>query len=109
MVALPASITDAELRAVTGGPIKLSNYNGKVYLVNLWATWCGPCRLEMPDLVKISSEYKSRGLVVNYDEELRIRPTNEILLRSIAHASGGTYRLDVDAAGSLPSAHTVSR
>jgi thiol-disulfide isomerase/thioredoxin len=33
-------------------------------VVNLWATWCGPCRLEMPDLVKLNNEYKSRGLVV---------------------------------------------
>jgi thiol-disulfide isomerase/thioredoxin len=33
-------------------------------IVNIWATWCGPCRQEMPELVKISNEYKSRGVVV---------------------------------------------
>src|SRR6185503_4373141 len=64
MVALPASITDAELKAVTGAPIKLSNYNGKVLLVNLWATWCGPCRLETPELVKLHKEFRSQGLEV---------------------------------------------
>ena len=64
MVTLPASIADAELRAVTGGPIKLSNYNGKVYLVNLWATWCGPCRLETPELVKLYKEFRSQGFEV---------------------------------------------
>jgi peroxiredoxin len=64
MVTLPASITDAELRAVAGAPIKLSNYNGKVFLVNLWATWCGPCRLETPELVKLHKEFRSQGVEV---------------------------------------------
>ena len=61
---LPASVTDAELRAVTGAPIKLSDYAGKVFLVNLWATWCGPCRLETPELVKLHKEFRSQGVEV---------------------------------------------
>lgn len=64
MVTLPANITSVELKAVTGAPIKLSNYNGKVLLVNLWATWCGPCRLETPELVKLHKEFRSQGLEV---------------------------------------------
>ncbi len=64
MVTLPANITGAELRAVSGAPIKLSNYTGKVLLVNLWATWCGPCRLETPELVKLHKEFRSQGLEV---------------------------------------------
>lgn len=61
---LPTSVTDAELKAVTGAPIKLSNYAGKVLLVNLWATWCGPCRQETPELVKLHKEFRSQGLEV---------------------------------------------
>jgi len=61
---LPASVTEAELRALTGAPIKLSNYAGKVLLVNLWATWCGPCRQETPELVKLNKEFHSQGLEV---------------------------------------------
>lgn len=64
LTTLPAAITDAELRAVSGSPIKLSNYAGKVLLVNLWATWCGPCRLETPELVKLHKEFHSQGLEV---------------------------------------------
>lgn len=64
MLTLPASITATELRAVAGAPIKLSSYNGKVLLVNLWATWCGPCRLETPELVKLHKEFRSQGLEV---------------------------------------------
>ena len=61
---LPASVTEAELRALSGAPIKLSNYSGKVLLVNLWATWCGPCRQETPELVKLNKEFRSQGLEV---------------------------------------------
>jgi thiol-disulfide isomerase/thioredoxin len=59
---LPVSVTEAELRAVAGAPIKLSNYAGKVLLVNLWATWCNPCRLETPELVKLHKEFRSQGV-----------------------------------------------
>src|ERR1041384_2954714 len=62
VVTLPASVKDAELRAVSGDPIKLSSYSGKVLLVNLWATWCGPCRQEIPELVKLHKEFRSQGV-----------------------------------------------
>ena len=61
---LPASITGAELRAVSGAPIKLANYAGKVLVLNLWATWCGPCRQETPELVKLNKEFRSQGVEV---------------------------------------------
>jgi len=60
---LPRLVLDAENRAAAGAqPIKLSNYSGKVLLVNLWATWCGPCRMETPELVKLHKEFQSRGV-----------------------------------------------
>lgn len=62
LVTLPRPILDAENRAASGGPIKLADYSGKVLLVNLWATWCGPCRMETPALVDIHKEYQSRGV-----------------------------------------------
>jgi thiol-disulfide isomerase/thioredoxin len=64
VVTLPASVTDAEMKAVSGAPIKLSKYAGKVLIVNLWATWCGPCRSEIPELVKLYKEYRGQGLEV---------------------------------------------
>ena len=61
--ALPREILDAENRAASGTtPIKLSDYSGKVLLVNLWATWCYPCRIETPELVKLHKEFQSRGV-----------------------------------------------
>jgi thiol-disulfide isomerase/thioredoxin len=59
---LPRQVLEAENRAATGAPIKLGDYSGKVLLVNLWATWCGPCRMETPELVRLHKEFQSRGV-----------------------------------------------
>jgi peroxiredoxin len=55
-------VLDAENRAANGAKIKLADYSGKVLLVNLWATWCGPCRMETPELVKLHKEFRDRGV-----------------------------------------------
>ena len=59
---VPAVVLDTELPGANGQPIKLANYSGKVLLVNLWATWCGPCRRETPELVRLHKEYQARGV-----------------------------------------------
>jgi len=59
---LSEPMLQAENRATSGVPIKLGDYSGKVLLVNLWATWCGPCRMETPELVKLNKEFKDRGV-----------------------------------------------
>lgn len=64
VTSLPASVVNVEMRAMTGAPIKLSNYEGKVLVLNLWATWCTPCRLETPELVKLYKEFRSKGLEI---------------------------------------------
>ena len=50
--------------SVDGKKISLEDLKGKVVLVNFWATWCGPCRMEMPTLIKLHNAYKDRGLVI---------------------------------------------
>jgi len=57
----PAQLT---LKDIQGRYIRLSDYRGKVVLINFWATWCPPCRAEIPDLVRLQREYRSRGLQV---------------------------------------------
>ncbi len=52
------------LKDLRGRTLRLSDYKGKVVLINFWATWCPPCRAEMPDLVKWQREYRGRGLQV---------------------------------------------
>lgn len=55
-----------EYRAVTatGDSVALSARRGKVVLLNVWATWCHPCRTEIPELVELNKKYGSRGLEI---------------------------------------------
>jgi thiol-disulfide isomerase/thioredoxin len=55
---------DFTLKDLKGKKWTLSELRGKIVLVNFWATWCGPCRLEMPDLDAIYNHYQAQGLVV---------------------------------------------
>jgi cytochrome c biogenesis protein CcmG/thiol:disulfide interchange protein DsbE len=63
-IAQPQPAPALELRNVKGENFQLADYKGKVVLVNFWATWCPPCRTEIPELVKWQREYRSRGLQV---------------------------------------------
>jgi peroxiredoxin len=55
---------DFEALTVDGERVRLSDLRGKAVLLNFWATWCAPCRLEMPEIQAAYDEYRDRGLVV---------------------------------------------
>jgi peroxiredoxin len=55
---------DFALKDSTGETVQLSDYHGKVVLLNFWATWCGPCKIETPWLVELQNQYGSQGLQV---------------------------------------------
>src|SRR6266571_6890605 len=59
---LPPAVSVAPLKDAKGSSFKLADFFGKVMVVNLWATWCGPCRQEIPELVKLHKEFHSRGV-----------------------------------------------
>lgn len=63
-VTLPTNVLNAELKTINGHSIRLADYSGKVLVVNLWATWCGPCRLETPELVKLYNQYRQQGFEI---------------------------------------------
>ncbi len=55
---------DFTLKDAEGKPLKLSDLRGKVVLLNFWATWCGPCALEIPWFVEFQQQFKNRGLEI---------------------------------------------
>jgi len=55
---------DFTLKDLQGNKVSLSNYRGKVVLLNFWSTTCGPCLEEIPSLIELQREFKSQGLVV---------------------------------------------
>ena len=55
---------DFALKDEKGNTIRLSDYKGKTVLLNFWATWCGPCRREIPGFVKLYNEYKDKGFEI---------------------------------------------
>ena len=55
---------DIKLTDLNGNKFKLSDYKGKVIIVNFWAVWCPPCKAEIPHLIKLNDKYKADGLVI---------------------------------------------
>jgi len=60
----PLQAKDFKVAALDGGKLRLADLRGKVVFLNLWATWCEPCKEEMPAMERLWQRYKSQGLVV---------------------------------------------
>ena len=73
----PDPAPDFNLTGLDGKPVTLAGYKEKVILLNFWATWCGPCRAEIPDLVELQNKYRDHlqiiGLVVDDDDRDAIK------------------------------------
>lgn len=80
--------SDFSLKDMNGKTVRLSDYKGKVVLLEFWATWCPPCRASVPGLEKLHKEYKDKGVVllaVSMDEG------GDEEVRSYIRESGITY------------------
>ncbi|MEO8572861.1 MAG: TlpA disulfide reductase family protein [Pyrinomonadaceae bacterium] len=69
---IATAVAQSDLKNLDGTTFKVADKKGKVLLLNLWATWCGPCRSEMPTLVKMQDALREKGLEIiglNTDDE----------------------------------------
>lgn len=84
---------DFEASAISGERLRLSDFRGKAVYLNFWASWCSPCRAEMPDIIALLEQYEGDGLVVlamnageafgpasGFVDELRMEPLTAITL-----------------------------
>ena len=96
---------DFTLESTTGESITLSDLRGKAVLINLWATWCPPCRAEMPAIEEVYNQYKEEGFVV-----LAINMTYQDTFANIApfmDEYGLTFPILLDKTGSIGTAYQL--
>lgn len=87
-----------------GRPVRLEDYRGKVVFINFWATWCPPCKREMPDIELIRKRYgdKVAVLAVNATDQ-----DNEGAVRRFVKEYGLTFRVPLDRTGEATEAYQV--
>ncbi len=89
---------DFVLREIGGSPMRLSDLRGKVVFVNFWATWCRPCKRELPDIQALSREFPDdlAVLTINVeesaDEARAFLEENDLALPALLDHSGAVYR-----------------
>ena len=96
---------DFTLKSRSGENLKLSEFRGELVMLNFWASWCGPCRQEMPELEKLYQRFKPLGftlLGINVDEQaknaekmLKQIPVSFPVLFDVDHSVSGQYHVAV--------------
>jgi cytochrome c biogenesis protein CcmG/thiol:disulfide interchange protein DsbE len=87
-------------------PKHLSDYRGKVLMINVWATWCLPCRVEMPSIEALNKDYAAKGLkivAVSIDD-----PGTDSTIRSFARQYGLTFEILHDPQGKVTELYDIS-
>ena len=94
---------DFTLSDLDGNGLSLSDFQGKVVFINFWATWCPPCRAEMPDIEAVYQDYKDKGVVVI---GVDIRETEE-LVREFVQRGGYSWTFVLDRTGAVAANYNI--
>ena len=100
---------------LAGRPVSLSDYHGRVVLLNFWATWCGPCRVEMPAMEAVYRSFKAQGLeilAISVDQQgpAVTRPFQESLGLSFPILHDSDYQVGLTyGARTLPMTYAIDR
>ncbi len=81
-------VPDIALKDLQGKTVKIKEFKGKVVLLNFWATWCPPCRAEIPELIKWQKKYENQGLQI---VGITYPPTNRTKVRSFVRRNKINY------------------
>ena len=109
----PDPAPELKAKDVNGKELSLEAYKGKVVLLNFWATWCGPCRAEIPSLIRIQEAYKDRLQIIGMDVD-----DDEEQLREFVKDQGINYpvamtsvpvRLAYGGIGALPTVFVINQ
>jgi thiol-disulfide isomerase/thioredoxin len=91
---VPSAIAQAEFKMLDGTTFKLEDQKGKVILFNLWATWCGPCRGEMPHLIEMQEKYRDKNFeIIGLDVPTDGIPESPEAITSFAKQMKLNYKL----------------
>ena len=110
----PDPAPELKAKDVNGKELSLEAYKGKVVLLNFWATWCGPCRAEIPSLIRIQEAYKDRLQIIGMDvddddqEQLREFVKNQGINYAVATTSV-PVRLAYGGIGALPTVFIINQ
>ena len=88
---------DFTLEALSGGKVSLSSFKGKVVLLSFWATWCGPCKQEMPEMQALYQKLKGRGFEVVAVDMMEDKAT----VTKFVKTSGYTFPVLLDSTGEV--------
>jgi thiol-disulfide isomerase/thioredoxin len=110
----PDPAPELKAKDLNGNELSLEAYKGKVVLLNFWATWCGPCRAEIPSLIRMQEAYKDRLQIIGMDvddddpEKLRAFVKSQGINYPVAMTSD-TVRLAYGGIAALPTVFIINR
>jgi peroxiredoxin len=96
-----------ELTTLDGKKMKLSDYRGKKVILNFWATWCPPCKAEIPDMEKFYSNYKEKNIAI-LGVNLTKAEQDQSAVKSFVKEYGVTYPIPLDKESSVAEMYQVS-